>query len=143
MLFRVFDLFCYGFHYGIAKLMGTALWFYESFFIILFFSAFMKGARRTRASSFWHTFLQRLVTWSSNSKSLSIAIPRSISFHSVKCAQIRSFFWSVFSCIWTKHGDLRSKSPYSVRIQENTEQKTPYLDTFNAGFVFDSVKSHR
>ena len=33
--------------------------------------------------------------------------------------QIRSFFWSVFFCIWTEYGDLRSKSPYSVRIHEN------------------------
>ena len=40
----------------------------------------MKGARRTRALSFWHDFLQRLLTCSSNFKSLSIAIPRSISF---------------------------------------------------------------
>ena len=43
------------------------------------------------------------------------------------------FFWSVFSCIRTKYGDLLSKSPYSVRIQENTGQKkTAYLDTFQA-----------
>ena len=35
------------------------------------------------------------------------------------------FFWSVFSCIRTEYGDLRSKSksPYLVRIQENTYQK--------------------
>ena len=32
------------------------------------------------------------------------------------------FFWSVFSCIPTEYGDL-SKSLYSVRIQENTDQK--------------------
>ena len=43
-------------------------------------------------------------------------------------SEIRS--WSVFSCIWTQYGDLRRKSPYSVemleysvRIQENTDQK--------------------
>ena len=34
--------------------------------------------------------------------------------------QIRSFIWSVFSCIRTEYGDLRCKS---VRIQENTDQK--------------------
>ena len=39
------------------------------------------------------------------------------------CVQIRSFFWSVFSCTQTEYGDLRSKSPYSVRIQENMDQK--------------------
>ena len=43
--------------------------------------------------------------------------------HCVKSVQIRSFSWSVFSCIWTKYGDLNRKSPYSARIQENTEQK--------------------
>ena len=41
----------------------------------------------------------------------------------MKSVQIRSFFWSVFSCIWTGYGDLRCKSPYSVRIQENKDQK--------------------
>ena len=34
----------------------------------------------------------------------------------VKRVQIRSFFWSVFSRIWTEYGDLRS-------IQENTDHK--------------------
>ena len=29
--------------------------------------------------------------------------------HYVKSVQIRSFFWSVFSCIRTEYGDLRSK----------------------------------
>ena len=41
----------------------------------------------------------------------------------VKCDQVRSYFWPVFSCIRTEYGDLRSKSLYSVRIQENTDQK--------------------
>ena len=36
---------------------------------------------------------------------------------------MRSYFWSVFSCIRTENGDLWSISPYSVRIQENTDQK--------------------
>ena len=43
--------------------------------------------------------------------------------HSVKRVQIRSYFWSVFSCIRVEYGDLRSKSPYSIRIQGNTDQK--------------------
>ena len=42
--------------------------------------------------------------------------------HCVKSFQTRSFFWSVFSPIWTEYGDLRSKSPYSVQIRENTDQ---------------------
>ena len=37
--------------------------------------------------------------------------------------QIRSFFWSAFSWIWTEEGDLQNKSTYSVRIQENMNQK--------------------
>ena len=41
--------------------------------------------------------------------------------HCVKSVQIRSYFCSVFSCIRTEYGDR--KSPYSVRIQENMEQK--------------------
>ena len=33
------------------------------------------------------------------------------------------FFLSVFSRIWTEYGNLGSKSPYSVQIRENTDQK--------------------
>ena len=43
--------------------------------------------------------------------------------HCVKSVQIRSIFWSVFSDIWIEYWDLRSKSPHSVRMQENTDQK--------------------
>ena len=38
-----------------------------------------------------------------------------------KSVQIRSFIWSVFSCIQTEYGNLL-QSPYSARIQENTGQ---------------------
>ena len=41
----------------------------------------------------------------------------------LKSVQIRSFFWCLFSFIPSEQGYLRSKSPYSVRIQENTDQK--------------------
>ena len=41
----------------------------------------------------------------------------------VNSVQIRSYFWSVFSCIRIEYGDLRSKSPYSIRIRENMDQK--------------------
>ena len=47
-------------------------------------------------------------------------------FHCVKSAQIRSFFCSVFSCIRTEYGDLRSKY---------RPEKIPYLDTFRAVFL--------
>ena len=43
--------------------------------------------------------------------------------HCVKSVQIRGYFWSVISCIRTEYGDLGRKSPYSVRIKENTGQK--------------------
>ena len=62
--------------------------------------------------------------------------PNKSRVHCLKSVQIRSFFWSVFSCIRTEYGDLLRKScirteygdllrksPYSVRIQENTDQK--------------------
>ena len=53
--------------------------------------------------------------------------------HCIKSAQIRSFFWSVFSCIRTDYGDLLRKSSYSVRIQENMAlKKIPYSVTFHA-----------
>ena len=39
-----------------------------------------------------------------------------------KCPN-RSFLWSLFSCIRTEYGDLWSKSPYSVQISENMDQK--------------------
>ena len=43
--------------------------------------------------------------------------------HCVKSIQIRSFFWSVFSCIRTEYGDLRSKFPYSAWMQEIMDQE--------------------
>ena len=49
--------------------------------------------------------------------------------HYVKSFKIQSFFWSVFSFIWTEYEDLLQKSSYSAWIQENTDQKkTTYLD---------------
>ena len=50
--------------------------------------------------------------------------------HCVRSVQIRSYFWSVFSCIRTEYGDLL---PYSFRLKENADKElTPYLDTFHA-----------
>ena len=40
--------------------------------------------------------------------------------HCVKSVQIRSYFWSVSSCIRTEYERI---SPYSVEIQENMDQK--------------------
>ena len=33
------------------------------------------------------------------------------------------FFLSVFFRIWTEYGEIRGISPYSVWMQENTDQK--------------------
>ena len=52
--------------------------------------------------------------------------------HCVKSVQIQSFFWSVFSCIWTEYGEILFISLYSVRMRENTDQKKLYLETFHA-----------
>ena len=47
--------------------------------------------------------------------------------HCPKNVQKRSFFWSVFSRIWTEYVDLRNKSPLSVQIRENCgPEKTVY-----------------
>ena len=46
-----------------------------------------------------------------------------LSLHYVKSVQIWSLFWSVFSRIRTKYGEIRSISPYSVRMWENTDQR--------------------
>ena len=43
--------------------------------------------------------------------------------HCVRSVQILSIFWSAFSCIRTEYRDLLSKSPHSVRIYENTDQR--------------------
>ena len=37
-----------------------------------------------------------------------------VALHCVKSVQIRSFFWSVFSCIWTEYGDLRRFTFHSL-----------------------------
>ena len=43
----------------------------------------------------------------------------------MKSVQIRSFFWSVLSRICTQYGEILRISPYSVRIRESMDQKTP------------------
>ena len=43
--------------------------------------------------------------------------------HKRSYVQIRSYFWSVFSCIRTEYGEILHISPYSVRIKENTDLK--------------------
>ena len=60
--------------------------------------------------------------------------------HCVKSVQIRSFFWSVFSRIWT------IISPYSVRMRENTDQKNSVFGHFSGSvctskYLFRGYKS--
>ena len=43
--------------------------------------------------------------------------------HCVKSVQIQSYFWCAFSCTRTEYGDLLRISPYSIRVQENTDLK--------------------
>ena len=43
--------------------------------------------------------------------------------HCMKSDQLRSFFWSVFSRIWTEYGEILRISLYSVRMREHMDQK--------------------
>ena len=69
--------------------------------------------------------------------------------HCVKSVQIQRFFWSVFSCIWAEYESLPSISPYSVQIQENTDQKnllvwtlfTQYVDKVLCGVAHEYIES--
>ena len=49
----------------------------------------------------------------------------------LKSVQIRSFFGSVFSCIWTEYIEILRISPYSVRMWENTYQKNSVFGHFS------------
>ena len=80
--------------------------------ILDFCNQFMKQAVRNSKQVGKRSKLQ-------NHASLSL----SQNFNCMKSAQIRSFFWSVFSQTLTEYGYLWSKYPYSVRARENTDQK--------------------
>ena len=49
------------------------------------------------------------------------------------------FFWSVFSCLRTESGEMRSISPYSVRIRENTDQKNSEYGHFSRSVSFSII----
>ena len=61
----------------------------------------------------------------------------------MKSVQLRSYFWSVFSCIRIEYGDLRRKSPYSIRIQENTDQSAKYFGKLSIlkMYITDCIKT--
>ena len=54
----------------------------------------------------------------------------------MKSAQIQSFFWSVFSRIWTEYGEILRRdteylSVFSPNAGKYGPEKTLYLDTFH------------
>ena len=59
--------------------------------------------------------------------------------------QIRSYFWSVFSCIRTEYGDSLLSGDsllcvFSPNIGKYGPEITPYLDTFHACNLLQQVK---
>ena len=70
-------------------------------------------------------FLTFKILWS-----LSIW-PLIIHLHCVKSVQIRSFFWSVFSCIRTEYRDLRIKFPYSIKYRKTRTRKISLFGHFS------------
>ena len=59
--------------------------------------------------------------------------------HCLKSVHIRSFFWSVIFCIRTEYGDLHRKSPYSVQILENADQKKLSIWTIFTQCIYEEV----
>ena len=60
-----------------------------------------------------------------------VCIIKVASTHCVKSIQIWSFFWSIFSRIRTEYGEIRSISPYSVRIREIRTSKNSVFGHFS------------
>ena len=68
---------------------------------------------------------------------------QSPSHQCVKSVQIRSNFWSVFSCIQTECGEILRISPYSVRMRENKDNKLLRIWTlFTQWYFFRSRKTY-
>ena len=61
--------------------------------------------------------------WNSKYRKLKQAFSSKCSVHCTKSVQIRSFFWSVFSRIWTECGEFWSKPPHSVQMRGNAARK--------------------
>ena len=56
-------------------------------------------------------------------------------YNCAKSVQIRSFLWSVFSCIRTEYGKILYLSIFSPNRRKYRPGKTPYLDTFHAVYT--------
>ena len=54
----------------------------------------------------------------------------------MKCVQIRSFFWSVFSHIWAEHREIQYLFVFRPNVWKYGPEKTLYLDTFHAVAAF-------
>ena len=63
-------------------------------------------------------------------------------YHCVKCVQIRSFFWSVFSRIWTEYGEILYLSVFSPNAGKYGPEKT-YLDTFHTVYFISPLSPIR
>ena len=61
---------------------------------------------------------------------------RTLRIHCWKSVEIRSYFWSVFSCIGTEYGDL-----FSPNTGKYGPEITAYLDTFHAAIVYQDDTS--
>ena len=59
--------------------------------------------------------------------------------HCVKSGQIRSYFWSVFSCVRSEYGIYPVFSPDTGRYGPET---TPHLDTFHAVYYIVLLFQH-
>ena len=80
----------------------------------------------------WWRFLSRILSIYCSSKTLLQSLSK-------KCPYAE-FLWSAFSCIRTKYGNLRSKSPYSVRMRENTDQKKLRIRTLLTQCTFTQMR---
>ena len=81
------------------------------------FVVYTEFRRNSKMYEFWNSETRRVQNFQN--------------IYCVKSVQIRSFFWSVFSCIWTEYGYLTRKSPYSVQMRENTDHKNSVLGQFS------------
>ena len=94
-----------------------------------FFPNFLINSRKRLRSRIFIKFasIKILTKHSSSSFCLTLAFWWELDAWSlvdwVKSVPIQSYFWSVFSCIRTEYRDLLCKSPYSVLIQKNMDQK--------------------
>ena len=53
----------------------------------------------------------------------TLGLNRLITTYTARKVSVFGVFWSIFSCILTEYGDFLRKSPHSVRMRENMDQK--------------------